>query len=102
MYAPDTHRGQKKALDPLDVMAVSHHVDSGNQTWVLCRGNKCSDFINCAFSLRIKKYLLFLCVCAYMSLSAPKACWCSLSYRQCEPPDGDAKAQVLCKSSKHF
>lgn len=35
----DTHRGQKKGLDPLELeyWAVVSHLTSGNQTLVLCR-----------------------------------------------------------------
>ena len=39
------HRGQKRALDSLGKelkMAVSHHVDAGNPTWVPRKNNQCS------------------------------------------------------------
>lgn len=42
---PSAHSGQKRVLDPLELelrMAVSHHVGSGNWTWVLCKSIKCS------------------------------------------------------------
>lgn len=42
---PGGSGGQKKAPDPLKLelwMIVSHHVDAGNQTWVLCMSNKYS------------------------------------------------------------
>jgi hypothetical protein len=38
-------RGHKRASDLLKLEAqvvVSHHVGSGNQTWVLCKSNQCS------------------------------------------------------------
>jgi hypothetical protein len=44
-YAPDTQRDQKRESDCLELelqMVVSHHVDAGNQTQVLCKSNKCS------------------------------------------------------------
>jgi hypothetical protein len=37
MCMPSASEGQKRALDPLELelwIFVSHHVDSGKQTWV--------------------------------------------------------------------
>jgi hypothetical protein len=42
---PVSRGGQKRALDPQELelqMVVSHHVGVGEQTWVLCKSNKCS------------------------------------------------------------
>ena len=38
-------RNQKRSLDPLELelqMVVGHHVDAGNQNWVLCKSSQCS------------------------------------------------------------
>lgn len=41
LHAPRDH---ETALDPLELewMVVSFHVGAGNQTWVLCKNNRCS------------------------------------------------------------
>lgn len=44
-YVSSTLRGQKRVLDPLKMelhIAVSHHLGSGNQTFVFCKSNTCS------------------------------------------------------------
>ena len=42
---PGTHYGQKRVLEPVELrlqMVVSHHVDAGNQSQVLCKSSQCS------------------------------------------------------------
>jgi hypothetical protein len=34
-------------------MVISHRMGSGNQTWVLCKGNKCSKLLGLLSSLLI-------------------------------------------------
>lgn len=41
IYMPGDHRVQKRAPDPLKLMAVSDP-DARNQMWVLCKKNKYS------------------------------------------------------------
>lgn len=39
------HRGEKRASDSLALVlgiVVNHHIGAGNQTWALCKNNKCS------------------------------------------------------------
>lgn len=48
-FTHDAHRGQKRALDPLDLdlqMVVSHHVHAANLLWVLWKSSQCSELRN--------------------------------------------------------
>lgn len=41
--------GCRKKADPLELellLVVSHHVSSENQTWVLCKTNRCSKLLS--------------------------------------------------------
>ena len=43
------HRGQKWPSDSLELKSqtfVSHHMGAKNQTWVLCKSNKCCKLLN--------------------------------------------------------
>jgi hypothetical protein len=45
-FTHDAHRGQKRALDPLDLdlqMVVSQHVGAAHTPWVLWKGSQCSE-----------------------------------------------------------
>lgn len=44
-YMCSTHRGQKRASDPLELelwMVVSHHTGARNRAQVLCESSKCA------------------------------------------------------------
>lgn len=49
VYVPGPHRNQKRASGLLKLelqVFLNHHVVFGNQTWVLCKSNMCSDLKN--------------------------------------------------------
>ena len=48
-FTHDAHRGQKRALDPLDLdlqMVVSQHVGAAHTPWVLWKGSQSSVSLN--------------------------------------------------------
>ena len=84
-HVPAAFRGQKRASDSLGLelqTVVSHHVDAGNWTWVLCENKsalKCwanspilGFFKYVLLILKIITYIVSLCTCTHM----PQVCVC--------------------------
>lgn len=58
-WAPGAHEDQKRAEVELHMIVSSH---MGNQSWVFCRSNKCSQWLSCFSSP---------CILTFHSIPAP-------------------------------